>query len=61
MVSLLGGLVPARQTVQWRQALADDGEGQRWADPVEVPGCRIERRSKRIQTPEGRVVTITST
>ncbi|ACU35586.1 hypothetical protein [Actinosynnema mirum] len=58
MVSLLGGLVPAPSTVQHRAALLDDGDGARWAAPVDVPGCRVETVSKRAEVVGGRVVTL---
>jgi hypothetical protein len=60
VVSLLGALIPAPHTVSHRGQLPDDGEGARWADAVEVTGCRVEVASKRTETPEGRVVTLTA-
>lgn len=60
MLSLLGGLVPAPHTVKHRAQLEDGGDGPRWADPVEVKGCRIEPSSRQHQTDDGRVVTLTA-
>lgn len=59
MVTLLG-LIGAGGTVDYAAPLPDGGEGPRWADPVAVSGCRVERGTKRIRTAEGRVVTVTA-
>ena len=60
MVSLLGGLIPGPHTVGHRAQLADAGDGARWADPVTLAGCRVEKTSRQIQTADGRVVTLTA-
>lgn len=59
MVNLLG-LIGGPHSVWYRAPLPDGADGDRWADAVEVEGCRVERTSKQWQTPEGRVVTLTA-
>lgn len=58
MVSLLGGLIPASHTVQHRAQLEDQGDGARWAAPVDVPGCRVEKTTRQFENRQGRVVTL---
>jgi hypothetical protein len=56
LLALIGG----PHSVWYRAPLPDDGEGERWADPVEVTGCRVERETKQHQALDGRVVTLTA-
>lgn len=59
MVSLLGTLVPTPDAVQLRRYLGDGPDGPRWGEPVGGYG-RWEQSTRQLQTPDGRVVTVTA-
>lgn len=58
MVMLLGNLIPTPNVVQHEVYLGDGGDGPQWA-PAVARQARVEKASKRIQTADGRVVTLT--
>jgi hypothetical protein len=59
VVALLGNLIPTPDMVQHEVYLDDGPDGPQWAVP-EARQARVEAASKRIQTTDGRVITLTS-
>lgn len=59
MLKLLGNLIPTPDVIAHERYLGDGPDGPQWAAPVTRPG-RWEKRSKRIQLADSRVVALTA-